>query len=91
VKRVRVNKLLYMATWIIYKAQHLDTALVLDRTRKPLQCHVLLADLQNLYPIGRSQFFQFSWNYAYRIYCQIHVKACFWGYFDPSDASISLF
>ena len=27
---------IYMLTWIIYQAQHSDTALVLDRTRKPL-------------------------------------------------------
>jgi hypothetical protein len=46
VKRVRVNKLLYILTWIIYKAQHSDTALVLDGsgTRKPFQSNALLAD-----------------------------------------------
>jgi hypothetical protein len=45
----------------------------------------------NFWKIQLSQFFQFYCNYAYRIYCQIHVKACFWRYLDPSDASISLF
>jgi hypothetical protein len=34
-----------MLTLIIYQAQHSDTALVLDRTRKPFQCNALLADL----------------------------------------------
>jgi hypothetical protein len=34
-----------MLTWIIYKAQHSDTALVLDGTRKPFQCNAQLADL----------------------------------------------
>ena len=36
---------IYMLTWIIYQAQHSDTALVLDRTRKPFQCNALLANL----------------------------------------------
>jgi hypothetical protein len=74
-----------MLTWITYKAQHSDTALGLDRTRKSFKCNALFADLgkylQNLnfWKIQFSQIFQFSCNYAYRIYCQIHVKACFWG------------
>jgi hypothetical protein len=34
-----------MLTWIIYKAQHSDTPLVLDTTRKPFQYNALLADL----------------------------------------------
>jgi hypothetical protein len=65
-----------MLTWIIYQAQHSDTDLVLERTKKPFQCNsALLADL------GDSIFliFQFSCNYAYHIYCQsqIHIKTLF--------------
>jgi hypothetical protein len=43
--RTHVLLSIYMLTWVIYKAQHSDTGLVLDRTRKPFQCNALLADL----------------------------------------------
>ena len=60
-----------MLTWIIHKAQHLDTALVLDRTRKPFQCIALLADLGKYFQ--KPEFLKDSIFPIFSIFLQLYL------------------